>query len=464
MLLRPPRAVGLWTIIVGVSLLNIANSLRLQFALPGFQADFSTSFGLGRSTFGSNSNSAVAGGSRGISSRSSNSYHDENFGPAGETPPSGPAASGLFGSGFLDLPSAPWGWSGPSAPSSSLSGGATLRSADSDAGAFASWSRADIPFAGSAGLVGQNDGIVFTLFTRKSSGPEQILLRDASSSLQQSTYDPKKKTKIITHGYSSNARPKSGSDLVKNAYLQAADVNVILVDWSAVDSHIYPLTVARSVPMAGAEIAELIKALVQQRGAREDDMHIIGHSLGAQIAGVAGSIALGPAGKGWITGLDPAGPLFEGKDPSQRLDETDAGFVEAIHTDGGYLGVVQPVGHVDYYVDGGMHRHPDCGRDVLGLCSHCFAFELLAHAIANNNSIVGVKCDGLPQSDCGGNERIALGISPNTKSRGSFLVESGLKPSSTLQNIGRGRSSSIFSSILDRLIQPQSGAPGGVQC
>ncbi|KAE8745080.1 hypothetical protein FOCC_FOCC008255 [Frankliniella occidentalis] len=364
MLLRPPRAVGLWTIIVGVSLLNIANSLRLQFALPGFQADFSTSFGLGRSTFGSNSNSAVAGGSRGISSRSSNSYHDENFGPAGETPPSGPAASGLFGSGFLDLPSAPWGWSGPSAPSSSLSGGATLRSADSDAGAFASWSRADIPFAGSAGLVGQNDGIVFTLFTRKSSGPEQILLRDASSSLQQSTYDPKKKTKIITHGYSSNARPKSGSDLVKNAYLQAADVNVILVDWSAVDSHIYPLTVARSVPMAGAEIAELIKALVQQRG----------------------------------------------------------------------------------------------------LCSHCFAFELLAHAIANNNSIVGVKCDGLPQSDCGGNERIALGISPNTKSRGSFLVESGLKPSSTLQNIGRGRSSSIFSSILDRLIQPQSGAPGGVQC
>lgn len=34
------------------------------------------------------------------------------------------------------------------------------------------------------------------------------------------------------------------------------------------------------------------------------------------------------------SGLDPAGFGFESKDPSVRLDKTDALFVDVIHTDG----------------------------------------------------------------------------------------------------------------------------------
>lgn len=35
----------------------------------------------------------------------------------------------------------------------------------------------------------------------------------------------------------------------------------------------------------------------------------------------------------YVTGLDPAGPLYRGKPPSERLDPTDAQFVDVIHSD-----------------------------------------------------------------------------------------------------------------------------------
>lgn len=57
-------------------------------------------------------------------------------------------------------------------------------------------------------------------------------------------------------------------------------------------------------------------------------------------------------------GLDPAGPLFESYSPSVRLDYTDARFVDVIHTNAdsllmGGLGAFEPMGHVDFYPNGG---------------------------------------------------------------------------------------------------------------
>lgn len=44
-----------------------------------------------------------------------------------------------------------------------------------------------------------------------------------------------------------------------------------------------------------------------------------------------------------------------------RLGEDDAHFVDIIHTTAGYLGIKDPIGHVDFYPNGGVPPQPGCG-------------------------------------------------------------------------------------------------------
>ena len=48
----------------------------------------------------------------------------------------------------------------------------------------------------------------------------------------------------------------------------------------------------------------------EMKGLRYDDVHLIGHSLGAHCVGYVGKNLTGQIGR--ITGLDPADPLFQG--------------------------------------------------------------------------------------------------------------------------------------------------------
>ncbi|KAK3612584.1 hypothetical protein CHS0354_042085 [Potamilus streckersoni] len=72
--------------------------------------------------------------------------------------------------------------------------------------------------------------------------------------------------------------------------------------------------------------------------------------------------------------MDPAQPDFENHPMPIRLDENDAIFVDAIHTNGaplssGGAGLMQQVGDVDFYVNGG-ETQPSCPSAIGGALSH----------------------------------------------------------------------------------------------
>ena len=67
--------------------------------------------------------------------------------------------------------------------------------------------------------------------------------------------------------------------------------------------------------------------------------------------------------------------MFEDEHPSLRLDPTDACYVDVIHSNAaewviGGLGIVQPVGHDDFYPNGGS-KQPGCHHLVVNVLSKC---------------------------------------------------------------------------------------------
>jgi pancreatic triacylglycerol lipase len=88
---------------------------------------------------------------------------------------------------------------------------------------------------------------------------------------------------------------------------------VIVVDWAGGSLPLYTQATANT-RLVGLELAYLIQKLRDEHGLKPEDVHLIGHSLGAHLSAYAAERV---PRIGRITGLDPAEPFV-------RLDPTDA--------------------------------------------------------------------------------------------------------------------------------------------
>lgn len=239
--------------------------------------------------------------------------------------------------------------------------------------------------------------------------------------LENSGFDPKKRTIVIIAGFLSQEL-EPWMHRMKDTWLELEDLNVILVSWHNNNRMIYDRAVANT-PLVARQISIFLYYLAEISESSVKDIeftkhiHLVGHSLGAHIAGFVGKDLGGNLGR--ITGLDPAGPSFDKFEPEWRLHWTDALLVEAYHTNMGrihyfnavassilsgldimlrsssestrkmaesiaegysgegnsaWFGIEAQSGHIDYLVNNGKTQ-PGC-QGLMHICDHLRSHEI----------------------------------------------------------------------------------------
>lgn len=161
-------------------------------------------------------------------------------------------------------------------------------------------------------------------------------------------------------------------------------------------------------------------------GLRVDKMHLIGHSLGAHIVGIAGRYYQQLTGRKLkrITALDPARPCFVTPSVFPRLRHDDAEFVDVIHSNPFQLGSEELFGDVDFFAGGYVASKPGCGISIR--CSHEISVQYFAESVypENERNFVGRQCRNLEElkaESCNGPKSI-MGFGNTGVARGIHYV------------------------------------------
>lgn len=201
---------------------------------------------------------------------------------------------------------------------------------------------------------------------------------------------------------------------------------ILAINWKTLASQLYKSSVSK-VDCVGEYLHDLIEFLVFDLNTSYDKIHLIGHSLGAHIAGVAGSLVQNDK-ISRITGLDPAFPRFHLTDSNRRLNKNDAKFVDIIHTSGNSLGIFEAIGHADFYPNGGVAEQPGCsgiGELFASLCSHTRASLYYAESIMNLGAFPSISCPSWSEyllNNCNSSDIIHMGHNALQSSNGRYYL------------------------------------------
>lgn len=207
-------------------------------------------------------------------------------------------------------------------------------------------------------------GTRFIFYSTTTPEGKEVKIETWDSIYAKQYWDLRKRLVGVVHGFTESGSRKWVLQM-KDALLNI-DANVMVVDWkNGAARPTYPMA-AKNSPMPGVMPSLLLQKIIQssKHALKQQNVHVVGFSLGAQAAGFCGRHFLKTTKTriGRITGLDPAGPLF---DRSQAcLSKKDADLVDVIHTNAGKLinfryGLKKAVGHVDFWPNGGFDQ-PGC--------------------------------------------------------------------------------------------------------
>ncbi|KAL0808968.1 hypothetical protein ABMA28_012625 [Loxostege sticticalis] len=264
----------------------------------------------------------------------------------------------------------------------------------------------------------------FHLFTRQNPERSQPLMIDSDSLLFYSNFRSNRRTVLLVHDLKGSAISGFNAVLVP-AFLNAADCNVIIVDWSAgANSNAY-LSTFYSV-LSGNFVSRFTRWLAGRSGANLADFHIVGLGVGGLNAGFIARRLKGEVG--YVTALAPPQGRSGITTLLPPLNPSVSKYTEVIHTDVNNRGYTQPLGDVDFYPNGGADM-PGCGYD--SECNQNRAVYYLAESL-QTGGFTGTECASYKHAlaqDCNLPGRLNLGgVSPKTGSKGVYWLKTNEAP------------------------------------
>ncbi|KAM9348708.1 lipase member H [Symphorus nematophorus] len=208
-------------------------------------------------------------------------------------------------------------------------------------------------------IIGTNLRVRLLLYTRENVTCGTLMSHTNLSAHPQ--FNLSRPTTFIIHGYRPTGSPPNWVHRITELLLARNDDNLIVVDWNYGAANLNYFKAVENTHKAADNLTVFIEKM-QEHGASLSSIHLVGVSLGAHISGFVGAKLNGSIGR--ITALDPAGPQFTGNPPEDRLDSSDAQFVDVLHTDIDALGFREPLGHIDFYANGGTDQ-PGCPKTIL---------------------------------------------------------------------------------------------------
>jgi len=251
-----------------------------------------------------------------------------------------------------------------------------------------------------------------------------IPITESSKLWSHEKFDKTKKVVVMVTGWNSDiAKDSSAADALWQAYKSRGDVNFVLIDTARYIDTLFAWSAFNTQALGmglGKGLAELVKLVPVE------NIHVMGHSLGAHIVGAAGREFQIATEKilPRITGFDPAKPCFKEGESLQGLGRGDAEFVDIIHSDAGGLGKAEAIGDADFYPNGIVSLMPGC---MTIFCSHSRSWQYYAESVykGQENNFIARKCGSLFSYETGACIRyeVPMGYACPLKTKGNYFLK-----------------------------------------